>query len=98
MSWDSSDSSDATDDDNMDWDEKLYDACMNGDLSLVQTAVSHGADINCYRGAPLMWSVFNNHPSITRYLLGWDNINVNSSDKYDKTVLHFIQDETPGVS
>ena len=83
----------------MSWDEKLWGACKDGDLSLAQTAVSHGAHIN-YRDSvvgytPLIRSVINNHPSITRYLLGWEQLNVNISDDIGWTVLHFIHDETP---
>ena len=87
---------------------KLCDACRDGDLSLAQTAVSQGAGINDCKSysvcgeTPLMMSVVNNHPSITRYLLGCDNIDTNIATSEDYivnssgwTVLYCIQDKTP---
>lgn len=68
--------------------DQLIDACLDGDLKSVQTALQAGAAIELqHRGqSPLMLAVYRDYPLIVRYLIQ-AGANVNVSNPEGKTPL-----------
>jgi hypothetical protein len=49
-------------------DDTLVDACKQGDLVAVATALQKGADVHCYGDAPMFQAATNGHFAIVQHL------------------------------
>jgi ankyrin repeat protein len=49
--------------------DKLIEACENGDLSIVKKCVKRGADIHAWEDAALRWAAIKGHLEVIKYLV-----------------------------
>lgn len=54
---------------NVDWDEKLFDNALKGNLKGVIKAIEKGADVNHDNNKALRQARYNNHMDIVKYLI-----------------------------
>lgn len=72
-----------------DWQRTLSEAAGNGDIALMEKAISHGAGINkfcCGRTPPLNEAVGRGHLEAVRFLIS-QGANANGGDKFHVTAL-----------
>ena len=72
-------------------DYMLCFACQSGDVRMVRSCLSSGADVNTTEIVgltPLQIAMRNNHPNVIAELLNWD-IDITAADGCGITILHW---------
>merc|ERR1719410_884458 len=82
------------------YDVELLQACADGDLLAVRTAIAMGASVTCsdhHQETPLHWAVIRCHPDIVKELLETKKVDKTLTNIGGNSPLHFAAERRTGT-